>query len=122
MTTKKSLKIDVLDKAIEYANDVVEGKEITTWEVKKQCEIFLNDYYNRQKDVKFEFFFSKKKLKRINNLLKLINFATGFVAGKQVLENLSGFQAFFIANIFGWRYKHKSYKFRYNLIYSKKER
>ena len=46
----------------------------------------------------------------------MLNFATGFVAGKEVLENLSGFQAFFIANIFGWRYKHKSYKFRYNDI------
>ena len=113
---KKNLKIEVLDSAINYANDVVEGREITTWEVKKQCEIFLKDYYNRQKDIDFEFFFSKKKLKRINDLLKLINFATGFVAGKQVLENLSGFQAFFIANIFGWRYRHRNYKFRYNDI------
>lgn len=114
--TTKNMKIELLDKAIKYANNVVEGKEITTWEVKKQCEIFLNDYYNRQKDVKFEFFFSKKKISKINKLLKLLNFATGFVAGKEVLENLSGFQAFFIANIFGWRYKHKSYKFRYNDI------
>lgn len=114
--TTKNMKIELLDKAIEYANNVVEGKEITTWEVKKQCEIFLDDYYNRQKDINFEFFFSKKKISKINKLLKLLNFATGFVAGKEVLENLSGFQAFFIANIFGWRYKHKSYKFRYNDI------
>lgn len=114
--TTKNMKIELLDKAIKYANDVVEGKEITTWEVKKQCEIFLDDYYNRQKDINFEFFFSKKKISKINKLLKLLNFATGFVAGKEVLENLSGFQAFFIANIFGWRYKHKSYKFRYNDI------
>lgn len=114
--TTKNMKIELLDKAIEYANNVVEGKEITTWEVKKQCEIFLDDYYNRQKDINFEFFFSKKKISKINKLLKLLNFATGFVEGKQVLENLSGFQAFFIANIFGWRYKHKSYKFRYNDI------
>ena len=116
MMTTKNMKIELLDKAIEYANNVVEGKEITTWEVKKQCEIFLDDYYNRQKDINFEFFFSKKKISKINKLLKLLNFATGFVEGKQVLENLSGFQAFFIANIFGWRYKHKSYKFRYNDI------
>lgn len=114
--TTKNMKIELLDKAIEYANNVVEGREITTWEVKKQCEIFLDDYYNRQKDINFEFFFSKKKISKINKLLKLLNFATGFVAGKEVLENLSGFQAFFIANIFGWRYKHKSYKFRYNDI------
>ncbi|MDU1822394.1 terminase TerL endonuclease subunit [Clostridium sp.] len=114
--TTKNMKIELLDKAIKYVNDVIEGREITTWEVKKQCEIFLDDYYNRQKDINFEFFFSKKKISKINKLLKLLNFATGFVEGKQVLENLSGFQAFFIANIFGWRYKHKSYKFRYNDI------
>lgn len=116
MMTTKNMKIELLDKAIKYVNDVIEGREITTWEVKKQCEIFLDDYYNRQKDINFEFFFSKKKISKINKLLKLLNFATGFVEGKQVLENLSGFQAFFIANIFGWRYKHKSYKFRYNDI------
>ena len=43
-----------------------------------------------------------------------MNFATGFVSGKEVLNNLAGFQCFFIANIFGWRFKDKPYKFRYN--------
>lgn len=104
----------LLDLALQYANDVKDGKEVTTWEVKKQCEIFINDYNNRQKSDDFEFYFDEIKLEIINNLLKLFNFATGFVAGKQVLGYLSPFQAFFIANIFGWRYKNKSYKFRYN--------
>lgn len=104
----------LLDKAFKYANDVVSGKEVTTWEVKKQCEIFLNDYNNRQFEDGFEFYFDEKKLKKINSLLKLINFATGFVAEKQVLDRLANFQAFFIANIFGWRFKDKPYKFRYN--------
>ena len=104
----------LLDKAFKYANDVVSGKEVTTWEVKKQCEIFLNDYNNRQFEDSFEFYFDEKKLKKINSLLKLINFATGFVAEKQVLDSLANFQAFFITNIFGWRFKDKPYKFRYN--------
>ena len=34
----------LLEKTLQYANDVVTGKEVTTWEVKKQCELFLNDY------------------------------------------------------------------------------
>lgn len=104
----------LLDRALEYANDVVDGKEITTWEVEEQCKIFLNDYNNRQYEQDFEYYFDEEELQVYNDLLKLFNFATGFVAGKQVLENLVGFQCFFIANIFGWRFKDKPYKFRYN--------
>jgi phage terminase large subunit-like protein len=106
----------LLEKSIKYAQDVISGEEITTWEVKKQCEIFLNDYQTRQFQNDFQFYFDLKKLKKINNLLKLFNFATGFVAGKQVLENLAPFQCFFIANIFGWRYKNNKAKFKNNDI------
>ena len=103
----------LLDKAIEYAKDVVDGKEITTWEVEAQCKIFLDDFYKAQFSDEFEFYFDEKKLKVVNNILKLMNFATGFVAGEQVLKNLAGFQCFFLANLFGWRYKSKKEKFRY---------
>jgi phage terminase large subunit-like protein len=103
----------LLDKALKYCKDVVEGREITTVEVTLQCCIFIQDYYERQFQDDFEFCFDEKKLKRINKLLKLLNYATGFVAGKQVLEGLEGFQALFIAAIFGWRYKKNRNKFRY---------
>lgn len=106
----------LLDRAIKYATDVVNDDEITTWEVKKQCEIFLDDYKNRQCEDGFEFYLDTDELLKINNSLKLINFATGFVAGKQVLENLAPFQCFFITNIFGWRFKTNKRKFRYNDI------
>lgn len=104
----------LLDRAIQYAEDVVNGKEITTKEVIQQCKIFINDYQKRQYDKDFEFYFDEERLEIINNLLKLLNFATGFVAGEQVLKNLAPFQCFFIANIFGWRYADRSDKFRYN--------
>lgn len=103
----------LLDKALKYCKDVVEGREITTIEVGLQCSIFIQDYYQNQYDDNFEFCFSEKKLKKINNLLKLFNYATGFVAGEQVLEGLDGFQALFICAIFGWRYKKNKKKFRY---------
>lgn len=103
----------LLDKALKYCKDVIEGREITTIEVGLQCSIFIQDYYERQYNEDFEFYFDEKKLKKINNLLKLFNYATGFVAGKQVLEGLDGFQALFIAAIFGWRYKKNKKKFRY---------
>lgn len=105
----------LLDRAIRYANNVVSGKEITTKEVIIQCEWFIRDL-KRQEEENFEFYFDESKIKIINNVLKLINFATGFVAGKQVLENLADFQCFFLVNIFGWRFKNNPLKFRYNDI------
>lgn len=104
----------LIENAIQYANDVVNGIEITTKEVMQQCKIFIDDYNNRQYEDDFEFYFDEDNLVIISNLLKLLNFATGFVAEKQVLENLVLFQCFFIANIFGWRYKDRPEKFRYN--------
>lgn len=105
----------LFDRAIRYAERVIAGKEITTKEVIIQCKWFLIDL-EKQDQEEFKFYFDKDKLKIINNLLKLFNFATGFVAGKQVLENLADFQCFFLANIFGWRFKNKPEKFRYNDI------
>lgn len=104
----------LLERSLRYAENVLSGKEITTWEVEKQCEIFLNDYHHRQHEEGFEYYFDEEELEFINDLLTLFNFATGFVAGQQVLENLADFQCFFIANVFGWRFKSRPYKFRYN--------
>ncbi|NFT93966.1 terminase large subunit, partial [Clostridium botulinum] len=106
----------LLDNAIKYANDVVEGNEITTKEVVQQCKIFLNDYENRQYNDDFKYYFDENKLQTIENLLKLFNYATGFVAGQPVLEGIVPFQCFFLTNIFGWRFKDKPEKFRYNDI------
>lgn len=105
----------LLDRAIKYAERVVEGKEITTKEVIIQCKWFLIDLKNQDKE-EFEFYLDEDQLKIINNLLKLFNFATGFVAGKQVLKNLADFQCFFLVNVFGWRFKENPKKFRYNDI------
>ena len=106
----------LLDKSIRYAENVINGEEITTWEVRKQCEIFLQDYRNRQYLDNFEFYFDEEKLGVIEGFLSLMNFATGYVAGKPILDNLADFQCFFLANLFGWRYKTKHNVFRYNDI------
>lgn len=103
----------LLNKALKYCEDVLNNREITTDEVKQQCKIFMDNYnFNQYKD-DFKYYFDKDKLKIINNLLKLFNYATGFVVGKQVLEGLVGFQALFLCAIFGWRYKNDSSKFMY---------
>lgn len=106
----------LLDRALQYCTDVGNGVEVTTWEVKKQCEIFLEDYYVNQYKEDFKYYADEKKLKKINNLLKLFNFATGFVAGKEVLENLAPFQCFLLCGVFLFRFKDKPHKFKHNDI------
>lgn len=101
------------EKAMQYAEDVICGKEITTNEVKKQCEWFFRDM-QRQKNDDYPYYFDKDVAVKIENLLRLMNFATGIgIIGKSVYEGLEGFQAFFLANIFCWRYKTEKDKFRY---------
>lgn len=103
----------LLERALQYANDCVEGKEITTWEVIKQCKIFLDDYNNKQHEEDYKFYFDDKKLKKVEKLINLMNYATGFLGGQPILPNLANFQCFLIANIFGWRFKDNKKRFRY---------
>lgn len=106
----------LLERALRYANDIVEGKEITTKEVYRQCEIFLEDYNINQYKEDFEFYADENELLKINNLLKLFNYATGFVAGKQVLEYLAPYQCFLLTGVFLFRYKDNPKKFKHNDI------
>ncbi|MBS4539816.1 terminase large subunit [Clostridium sp. D2Q-11] len=107
------------EKAIKYANDVVNGEEVATKEVIKQCEWFLNDL-KRQDDNNFKYYFDEKEIEKIEGILKLLNFATGLgVVGLPILEGLWGFQAFFLCNVFGWRFKEdkKKFKNRTNILF-----
>lgn len=103
----------LLSNAIKYAEDCIVGKEVTTWEVKKQCEKFLDDYRNRQYDEDFSYYFDEEKLYKVEKIISLMRFATGFLGGKPILNYLAPFQCFLIANIFGWRFKDNEHRFRY---------
>lgn len=108
--------MSLMDKALQYANDVVEGKEITTKEVKVQCQWFLRDLELQYED-DYPYYFDHDKIKIIEGLLKLLNFATGLgVQGKSVYEGLYPFQAFFLVNIFGFRFKDNPKKFKHRDI------
>ncbi len=50
----------LLDDALKYCKDVIDGIEITTDEVKQQCKKFLHDYEIKQYEDKFEFFYVQK--------------------------------------------------------------
>jgi phage terminase large subunit-like protein len=103
----------LFEMAAQYANDVLDGKEIANKYVKKQCEIFLGDL-ERQHDESFAYYVDLDEITKVEGVLSLLNFATGLgVIGKNVLEGLVGFQAFFLCNIFGWRFKANPEKYRY---------
>ena len=106
----------LINKAKQYANDVVSGKEKTSKEVRKQCKWFLEDL-GKQKNNDYPYYLSNEHLEVVEGILRLLNFATGLnVVGKSVLEGLVGFQAFFFCNIFGWRFKEEPSRFRYRDI------
>lgn len=97
------------DKAVRYANDVISKKELAPFEVKTQCEWFLEDLEDCE-----DYVYSFEHIEQIEQYLKLLNFATGIgVVGKTIFEGLEDFQAFFLCNVFGWRFKDNIKKFRY---------
>lgn len=108
--------IGLLDRAKRYANDVISGKEVAPKEVRKQCKWFLEDLGKQNKE-DYPYYFSNEHLEVVEGILKLLNFATGLnVVGMNILEGMVDFQAFFIANIFGWRFKDDPARFRYRDI------
>lgn len=106
----------LFEKAVQYAEDVLSGKEITNKYVQKQCEWFLNDFEKVDSD-EFAFYFDHEAIETVEGILALLNFATGLgVVGSSILDEIRGFQAFFLTNIFGWRFKNNPEKFRYRDI------
>ena len=102
----------LFEMACQYANDVLDGKEVANKYVKKQCQIFLNDL-ERQHDDDFAYYMDLDQIEVVEGILGLLNFATGIgVINKTVLEGLVGFQAFFFVNVFGFRFKSNPEKFK----------
>lgn len=103
----------LFESAVQYARDVLDEKEITNKYIKKQCEFFLRDL-EAQHENEYAYIFDLDELKKVEGILSLLNFATGLhVIGEPVLTGLRGFQAFFLCNIFGWRFKANREKYRY---------
>lgn len=103
----------LMEKATRYAENVTNGKEITTKEVIIQCQLFLREL-DRQYDDEFPYYFDENEVNKLEGILSLLNYATGLnVVGKAIVEGLADFQAFFLVNVFGWRFKSDTEKFRY---------
>lgn len=106
----------LVDLSLKYVERVLDPEFGAGWEIKAQCKIIQKLWYEDQFQEDYEFYFDVQEIDKICGLLKLLNFATGFVAGKPVADNLSPYQAFLIINLFGWRYKSKPYRFKHSDI------
>ena len=64
------------------------------------------DDLERQHDESFAYYVDSDEISKVEGYLAYLISPQGFgVVGKNVLEGLVGFQAFFLCNIFGWRFK-----------------
>lgn len=97
-------------KAYKYAKGVVSGEIPSGKYIIKACEKFINDIENNE-DCKY--FLDTKDLKKITNLTKLINMASGLKTGLPAYKALAGFQWFFLVNALCWKHKDKPVKRRY---------
>lgn len=96
------------DRAIKYAQSVVDGKTLAGKLVIKACDRFLNDL-QRQKRDDFPYFYSRDYAK------KVIQFVESLPQTNGDPLTLEPFEVFILANIYGWRQKDDQ-SLRFNRI------
>lgn len=98
-----------MDKAYEYALDVVNGSVNAPIYVKKQCQEYIEIVENKSE----KYCLNQKQKEKIENITKLLNVPKGVCAGKTVYEVLVGFQWLFIIAIFCVVHRGNENKRRY---------
>ena len=86
--------------AIQYAKDITDGTILANKHIRLQCQSFLNDLYTNQNDEGFRWRFSEELADHALGFMQLFKYVEGTVAGQQVV--LSPWQAFLVANAYGW--------------------
>lgn len=86
--------------AIQYAKDITEGTIVSNKHIRLQCQSFLNDLNTNQHDNTFRWHFSEALADHALGYMQLFKYVEGTVAGQQV--ELSPWQAFLVANAYGW--------------------
>jgi phage terminase large subunit-like protein len=94
-----------LNKSIEYAQKVVEGTIVAPAQVRKACENFLHEFNVLQHQENYPYKWNSKIEKKIDKIIKCLNFARGAKSGANMFDSLALFQWFIIQNIFCWVYK-----------------
>ena len=79
-----------------FISDVISGKKLSCKFVKQSVDRHVNDLKKKDFDYKFD----EDKADRVIRIIKRLRHTGGSLANQQF--DLQPFQAFMIANIFGW--------------------
>lgn len=90
-----------------WAKDVVEGRFVANNYIKLECQRYIDRLEKLQHQDDFKFHFNYEEAQIIFNLLKLIQYSTGFYVGEPITNHIAGFQAMIFENIFCWFDKHE---------------
>ena len=85
----------MIDRAVEYAKSIVDGKQIAGNLVIKACKRFLDDLKRQQSD-DFPFYYSQTYAQ------KVIKFVESLPQTNGDPLTLEPFEVFILANIYGW--------------------
>ncbi|USK33524.1 terminase large subunit [Bacillus sp. F19] len=94
-----------MNKSVEYAEKVLSGEIVAPSQVRKACENFLHEFNVLQHDPNHPYKWNSKIEKKIDKIIKNLNFARGAKSAQPMFPNLALFQWFMIQNIFCWVYK-----------------
>ena len=97
-----------MNKAYEYAKWAVKSKDVPKY-VKKQCRIFIK--IADGKDEKY--FLDDKKVKQIENVLKILVMPKGLKAGRSLYECTCGYQWLFYVSVLGIVHRNNPNKRKY---------
>ncbi|SEA91353.1 terminase TerL endonuclease subunit [Bacillus nitratireducens] len=94
-----------MNKSVAYAKAVVFGDIVAPSQVRQACINFLHEYYVLQDRDDYTYKWNTKIEKKINKIIKNLNFARGAKSAQPMFLNLALFQWFIIQNTFCWVYK-----------------
>jgi phage terminase large subunit-like protein len=94
-----------MNKSVEYATKVLSGEIVAPEQVRQACRNFLHEYNVLQHTEEHKYMWNVKIEKKINKIIKALNFARGAKSGVNMFDSLALFQWFIIQNIFCWVYK-----------------
>ncbi len=97
-----------MNKAYEYAKWAVKSKDVPKY-VKKQCRIFIKTADGKDE----KYFLDEKKVKQIENVLKILVMPKGLKAGTSLYECTCGYQWLFYIAVLGIVHRDNPNKRRY---------
>ncbi|MCM3411882.1 terminase TerL endonuclease subunit [Metabacillus litoralis] len=94
-----------MNKSYEYATKVVAGDIVAPSQVRQACKNFIHEFDVLQHQENYPYKWNTKIEKKIDKIIKNLNFARGAKSAQPMFENLALFQWFLLQNIFCWVYK-----------------